>query len=367
MSISSYLDGEPSQLEDYQRFNVLMTSQIMRVFRILSVAAVVFGLALLPACSRTAGKLKVAFITNNPYDFWKIAEHGTEKARTDFDVDVEFKMPSGGGSAEEQHRIIEDLLTRGVKGIAISPNDAANQTEYFKKVSAQVPLITQDSDLPDASARRCYIGTDNYKAGRAVGELIKKAAPEGGKIVIYVGKLDVQNAVERRQGVLDELAGKEKDKGEPTESGRSYGKYVLLDTMTDDGNSDKCQEKVADTLNKYKDVRCLIGLWEYNPPAILRAVVAQGKQNQVAIVGFDENDETLEGIKQGHIVGTVVQDPFNFGYLAVKILAGLARGDNSVLDKQNMDAEHRIYVPHRVITKENVEAFHAELNKLKGK
>jgi ribose transport system substrate-binding protein len=339
----------------------------MKPLRIVGLAAAAMLLAFLPACNRNPGKIKVAFITNNPYDFWKIAERGTDKAKAELDVEVEFRMPSGGGSAEEQHRIIEDLLTKGVKGIAISPNDAMNQTEYFKKVSAQVPLITQDSDLPDTSARRCYIGTDNYKAGRAVGELIKRAVPEGGKIVIYVGKLDVQNAIERRQGVLDELAGKEKDKGDPAENGRSYGNYILLDTMTDDGNSDKCQEKVADTLNKYKDVRCLIGLWEYNPPAILRAVVAQGRQGQVAIVGFDENDETLQGIKQGYITATVVQNPFEFGYLAVKILAGLARGDHTVLDKETMDKDHRIYVPHRVIDKENVEAFHAELNKLKGK
>jgi ribose transport system substrate-binding protein len=339
----------------------------MKPLRYLGLAALALGLALLPACNRGPSRLKVAFITNNPYDFWKIAQRGTEKAQKDFDVDCEFRMPSGGGSAEEQHRIIEDLLTKGVKGIAISPNDAANQTEYFKKVSAQVPLITQDSDLPDPGARRCYIGTDNYKAGRAVGELIKKAAPGGGKIVIYVGKLDVQNAVERRQGVLDELAGKPKGQGEPAENGRAYGNYTLLDTMTDDGNSDKCQEKVADTLNKYKDVCCLIGLWEYNPPAILRAVVAQGRQGQVAIVGFDENDETLEGIKKGLIAGTVVQNPFEFGYQAVKILAGLARGDNAVLEKEHLDAERRLYVPHRVITRENVEAFHAELNKLKGK
>ena len=57
-----------------------------------------------------------------------------------------------------------------------------------------------------------YIGTHNYRAGRAVGELVTKAVPKGGKFAIFVGKMDVANAVERRQGVLDYLAGPKTEK-----------------------------------------------------------------------------------------------------------------------------------------------------------
>ncbi len=340
----------------------------MKWLRLCASATVALAAVLVPACNRAdSGRTGVAFITNNSYDFWKIAERGTQKAAQEFNVDVAFKMPASGGSAEEQRRFIEDLMSKGIKGIAISPNDAENQTQFLKTINAKIPLITQDSDVPDPSARRCYIGTDNYTAGRAVGELVKKAVPNGGQLVIYVGKLDVQNAQERRQGVLDELAGRERGKGDPAEKNHQYGKFTLLDTMTDDGKSEKCQANAEDTLVKFPEVACMVGLWEYNPPAILRAVRKQGKQGKVVIVGFDENDETLDGIKQGYVYATVVQNPFEFGYLAVKILAALARGDDSVLKGSQLDAEHRLYVPHRVITKENVEKFHKELNELKGK
>jgi ribose transport system substrate-binding protein len=347
----------------------------MKWLRLLSL--VCFGLlvASVPACKRDSGKTTVAFITNNSYDFWKIAERGTEKAAEEFNVEVDFRMPSGGGTSDEQRRIVEALLAKGVKGIAISPNDAENQTEFFKdKVSPHVPLITQDSDLPDTSARRCYIGTDNYKAGRAVGELVKKALPGGGTIAIFVGKLDVQNAVERRQGVLDELAGRKRDKFDldkidPKDAqDLKLGKYTLLETVTDNGSRDACQRKAAAVLSKPGGVDCMIGLWEYNPPAILKAVLNPQVKKKPVIIGFDENDETLEGIKQGQVAATVVQDPYQFGYQAIKILAGLARGDESVLkNRKDIDDKGRIFVPHRVITKENVDKFHAELNKLKGK
>src|SRR5260370_6949781 len=114
----------------------------------------VFWALPLPACKKDSGKTKVAFISNNSFDFWLIAEAGAKKAAKEFDVDLEFKMPAGGGSAEAQQQIIEDLLTKGVKGIATSPNDANNPVSFLKdKVSAKIPLITQDSDVPDPTAR----------------------------------------------------------------------------------------------------------------------------------------------------------------------------------------------------------------------
>jgi ribose transport system substrate-binding protein len=356
----------------------------MRPLRIVASLAVAAVIALLPACSRGPNKLTVAFISNNDYEFWRIAQRGTEKAAEDFDVAVEFKMPPGGGTPEAQRRFIEDLLAKGVKGIAISPNDARNQAEFLKEVNEKVPLITQDSDVPNPTARRCYIGTDNVAAGGAAGQLVKKAIPDGGKFVIYVGKLDVQNAVERRRGVVMELAGgeeqcrKELEQMERGEYPVRFGKYTLLDTMTDDGKQDVCRQKVDDTLVKYPDVKCVVGLWAYNPPAMLEGVRAAQKLGKVQIVAFDENEETLQGIKDGHIVGTVVQNPYEFGYQAVKILAALARGDDSIFqklrDEKKIDAQGRIFVPHRIVNKEGgpaplyvqVDQFHEQLKKLKG-
>jgi ribose transport system substrate-binding protein len=327
------------------------------------------ALLALPACGNKggsgysspkspAGAVKVAFISNNPYEFWTIARRGAEQAvrelkeKEKIDVDLEFHMPARG-TAAEQRAIIEDLLTKGVKGIAISVNDAANQADYYNELADKVPLITQDSDLPQGSKRLCYIGTNNVEAGKAAGELVKKVCPEGGKYVIYVGKLDVQNAQERRQGVIEVLS-----KG----ADGKEGKFNLLNTMTDDAKSEKCKSNVEDTLVKYPDVRCLVGLWAYNPPAMLAALKEKPDLlGKVAIVGFDENEETLQGIKEGHIYGTIVQQPFEFGRQSIIMLAKIAKGDKSMIPKDGI-----LYVPHKVITKDNVEQFHSELKKLKA-
>ncbi|HUY87490.1 MAG TPA: sugar-binding protein [Pirellulales bacterium] len=310
-----------------------------------------------PAGKGSSGdRPKLAFISNNPFEFWTIARKGTEKAAQEFNADVEFRMPAQGTPAE-QRQIIEDLLSKGVQGIAISPNDAENQASFLNEVAEQVPLLTQDSDLPPGSKRLAYIGTNNYLAGKAAGQLVKKALPKGGRVVIYVGKLDVQNAMERRQGVIDELAGKEDAEGP------DLGDFELLDTMTDNSMQENCKANVEDTLAKHggePETLCLVGLWEYNPPAMLAAVKGAGLEGKVHIVGFDENEETLKGIKDGHIVGSIVQQPFEFGYRSIKILAGVARGDKSVIPEGGI-----MYVDYQVITKENVKEFWDKLRELK--
>jgi ribose transport system substrate-binding protein len=307
-------------------------------------------------------KIKVGFVSNNAEEFWTIAEAGTQKAVDDLrkennvDVEVLFRRPLTG-TAAEQKDIIEDLMAQQVQAIAISVNDPVNQVDFLNRIADRIPVITQDNDAPD-SKRLCYIGTDNYKAGLAVGKMVKEVMSKGGAIAIFVGKPDPLNARQRRQGVLDALAGR-KDA-----SGPMYGDYRLLDTFYDDVDLKVAKDKAANALIQLQNESdvCLIGLWAYNPPAILSAVKDANKQGTVHIVGFDEMENTLIGIKDGYIHGTVVQQPFMFGYESVKLMTALARGDRSGLPKDGIK-----HVPHRVIKKDNVEEFHQKLKELLGK
>src|SRR4030095_1657868 len=97
----------------------------MRLFRITMVLVIVVSALVLPGCSPAAGpagKIKLAFVTNNAADFWTIARKGCEQADGELpNVEVEFKISDG--TAAEQRRIIDDLMAKGVSGIAISPVD----------------------------------------------------------------------------------------------------------------------------------------------------------------------------------------------------------------------------------------------------
>lgn len=293
-----------------------------------------------------AKTLKLAFVTNNSSDFWTIARRGVEKADAELmDVDAEFRLTADGTAAEQQ-RIVDDLLTKGVDGIAISPVDPQNQTALIDGAAKRTLVFTQDSDAPQ-TARTCYIGTDNVAAGRQAGQLIREALPDGGSIMLFVGKRDAQNARERIQGITETLAG---------------SNVKIIDVRTDDADDVRAKANAADTLVRYPDVKALVGLWSYNGPAILNAVREAGKQGRVRIVAFDEADETLAGVKEGTIHATVVQQPFEFGYQAMLRMAQAARGDRSFIPESK-----QIIVPTLVVNRANVEDFTKKINELRGR
>jgi ribose transport system substrate-binding protein len=292
------------------------------------------------------GAKRLAFVTNNASDFWTIARKGVEKADAELaDVTAEFKIPSDG-TAAEQKRIVDDLLAKGVEGIAISPVDPDNQTQLINDVAKQTLVFTQDSDAP-RSERACYVGTDNVAAGRQAGGLIKEALPSGGKIMGFVGKLDARNAAERLQGIKEALAG---------------SNVTIIDTRTDDTERVRAKANVSDTLVKHPDVAGLVGLWSYNGPAILNAVREAGKVGQVKIIAFDEEDETLAGIRDGAIYGTVVQQPFEFGYQAIKMMAQALAGDRS-----QIPANRQKFVETQIVKRDTVEEFTKKINGLRGR
>jgi ribose transport system substrate-binding protein len=260
-------------------------------------------------------------------------------------VDVEFRIPSDG-TAAEQRRIVDDLLAKGISGIAISPVDPANQTQMINEIAKQVLVVTQDSDAPQ-SDRACYLGTDNVAAGRQAGGLIKEALPQGGKIMVFVGKIDARNAQERFQGIKEALQG---------------SKIEILDVRTDDTDRVRAKSNVSDTLVKYVDVAGLVGLWSYNGPAILNAMKDTGRIGQVKIICFDEEDETLTGVKDGAIYATVVQQPYEFGYQSVHLMAKVVAGDPSAVP-----ANKQKIIPTLIIRQDNVAEFTTKINRLRGR
>jgi ribose transport system substrate-binding protein len=288
----------------------------------------------------------VDFITNASSDFWKIARKGCEKADTELtDVTVTFKT-TNTGATEEQNGLIRDALDRDeADAIAISVVDPIGQKKVINDAARRALIITQDSDAPD-SDRSLYLGADNRAAGRQAGELIKKALPQGGRIMVFVGKREVQNARERFEGLKESLQG---------------SKVEIIDLLTDDADAGRARENAYETLKKYPDIAGMVGLWSYNGPSILEALRPEGKLGQIKIVCFDDEKATLAAIKEGTIFGTVAQQPFEYGYQAIQMAGKILRGDRSVVP-----ASKTILIPTVVIQRNNVEEYTKKLNQLLG-
>lgn len=311
--------------------------------------------------SESDGTPVIAFVTNQIASFWNIAKVGCEDAGRELQVDVRVIMPAEA-TAVEQKRLVEDLLTSGVQAIAISPIDAANQLEQLNNWAEKVPLITQDSDAPD-SKRIMYIGMDNYLAGRMCGDLVKRALPDGGEVGIFIGRMEQDNSKRRRQGVIDALLDRPIDptRYDATDGEIKGDKYTIVGTITDQGKEDVAKRKAEDAITAYPGMDAMVGLFAYNPPQILQALQSQGKAGQIKVVGFDEDDATLQGIKDGLIEGTVVQNPYEYGYRSIEALKKILAGDQSFIPESKF-----VDIPARAITRENLDAFWEDLRAKRG-
>jgi len=289
----------------------------------------------------------VAFITNSTSDFWKIVRKGCDKADTELpDVSVVFKT-TNTGTIEEQNGLIRHALDADeADAIAISPIDPAGQKKVINDASKRALVMTQDSDAPDTD-RALYLGADNRAAGRQAGDLIKKALPQGGKIMVFVGKREVQNAQDRFEGLKESLQG---------------SNVIVIGLMTDDADAGNARNNAYEALQKNPDIAGMVGLWSYNGPAIVQALRPEGKLGKIQIVCFDDDRDTLAAIKDGSIFGTVAQQPFEYGYQAVKTAAQILKGDRSVIP-----ANKTILVPTVVIQKNNVDEYSKKLDQLLGK
>ena len=318
---------------------------------ILAAAAVLWGAGALRP------KPRVVLVTSDqPY--WDLVIKGAREAADQYDVHL--TVHRAKPDVESQTQIIRGLVDKKFAGIAVSPIDPAAQAAVLSEVAADHTLVTFDSDSP-ASSRLCFVGTDNYAAGRLCGQKVREVLPDGGEVVISIGNLDKENGQRRRQGVIDELLDrpfKPDQEMDPADSGPLKGpQHTVVATLIDGNDSAKAIELAAAALTANPKVKCVVGLNAYSTPAVLKALAQAGKLGQVQVVAFDNHADTLAGIGNGHVFATIVQDQFGCGFHTVRILAETARGNRS-----GLPMFQRRTLPVEVITKANLSTAYTQLN-----
>jgi ribose transport system substrate-binding protein len=291
-----------------------------------------------------AGTYKFAFVTNNSSDFWNIADKGVRKAEKELGIKAQVFRPLKTEVAEQQ-RIIEDIMVQNFDGMAICAINPDAMTPLLDRVAAKMPVVVHDSDAPK-SQRKAFVGTNNVEAGRLAGQAaiaaLEQAKISKGKVAMFVGRIDMQNSIDRKAGI-DETLGKKPG-------------IEILPIFLDGADRAKAKKNVEDALARYPDLVMVIGLWSYNGPAMVDAVRSSTRAKKPLIVAFDEEEETLKAVGDGLIFAAIVQKPFEFGYQSMKALKDVKDGKSipSVID-----------TGISTIKKDNLATFWAELREMK--
>jgi ribose transport system substrate-binding protein len=282
---------------------------------------------------------RLMFITNGTSDWWNAVEKGMRDGAQEFGAQVEMRRPDS--ESAQQIQKIEDVLSLpDVQGVAISVLEADSPGIADKMRDLQHAgkvVIAIDSD-GQKDARRAYIGTDNRKAGDVAGKVAQALRPQGGKTAVFVGTAAAANARERREGFF-------------AAAGSPFSQIEIFEDRTDHA---RAQTNVSTAISKYPDVGVFLGLWSYNAHFIAEEVAKFPElRKKATVVTFDMDELAVEDLAKGSIDATVCQNPYQMGYLAVRLLKACILKDQKTIDEMlpagidTIDTGVRVIVPNK--------------------
>jgi ribose transport system substrate-binding protein len=268
-----------------------------------------------PTSAAETTPVRVLFVTGGPGEYWDDAMRGARSAAEKFKVDIDVKSPASNENPSEQTAILERTDFTKINGLALSPLDADGQTPLINRIAQVSKVVTFDSDAPQSN-RSTFVGTNNYAAGQLAARVTRQALPDGGKVALLVVNLTKDNIIDRKSGFTDAVAA----------AGDESPKIDVVDILEDQGRSDQCAKNIRKALTHYRDLGGFVAMNGFQGPILVKTLREDSKLGELKLITFDDAAETIAGIEEGTIYATVVQDPYQFGYEAVRILAYLNRG-----------------------------------------
>lgn len=266
---------------------------------------------------------------DNP--FFDLVRDGCQKAAGELkDVKCLYIGPSAHTEAD-QLRIIDDLLTKGVAAMAISPSNAPAVANLLKRRKPSIPVITIDADVlaKDKVVRTSYVGTDNYELGVKLAEQLKAAKPKGGTVCLVMGGAAADNINQRAQGSRDVLAGA---KGLERLKGEGGWTEISGCPLYTNDDAALAVQMMADVLtaNPKLDAFIAEGGWpQFAPQAYAQLTdqyLARIKSGDLALMVADTLPPQIQALKEGRSQVQIGQRPFEMGYRAMFVMHDLANG-----------------------------------------
>src|SRR3954467_14286900 len=214
----------------------------------------------------------IAIITSGEGPYWDRVEEGAKKAADQYDLKV--NVIRCKTDMQAQMEAIKAALADKYDGIAVSPISPTGEAAALAEIAGTSTLVTLDSDS-QVARRLCFVGTDNYDAGRTVAQLVRQAIPDGGEVIISIGNAEKQNTQRRRQGVIDELLERpfEPDRPmDPIEEPLKGPKFTVISTIVDNAEAGTTSEMTTKAIKDHPNIKAAVGLLSYSAIALLRGV-----------------------------------------------------------------------------------------------
>ena len=249
------------------------------------------------------------------HEFWKSIHAGAARAAQELGVDIIWKGPQKEDDRAQQITVVEDVISRGVKGIVLAPLDDRALTSPVRDAAREnIPVIVIDSGL-QGQDYVSFVATDNYKGGvlaaRRMAELLK------GKGDIFLIRYQEGSAstMERERGFLE------------TVQKEFPGLNLLVKDQYTGATTETAFQLAENLLSRFPKVQGIFCPNESSTFGMLRALQEYDQAGKVFFVGFDSSPKLVQGLRDGHLHGLIHQNPVKMGLLGVSLMVKHLRGE----------------------------------------
>lgn len=236
------------------------------------------------------------------HPIWLVAKEGFEDACRDLGIQGDWVGPQGI-SPEEMAKLIETAVAQNADGIitqGLVPAEPVNLA-----IDAGIPVLVVDSDISDAAGRLAYIGKDNAIQAQLIHDEVAKKLDENTPIscAVQVAALNYEVAYEEIETLKDAFAD-------------WPGGFEVVNIS--ESKSDKLTSTNAwqNTFQTYPDINLAVSFAAEAGPACANVVTEMNLKDQILVFAVDDEEETLDLIRDGAIDGTVAVSFYNYGYQA---------------------------------------------------
>jgi ribose transport system substrate-binding protein len=289
----------------------------LRVYQLALVALILS--AIFSACNTNETKdpeITIAVIPKGTtHIFWESVHAGAIKASVELDVDINWVGPEKEDDRQQQIAVVDNQVLSGVSGIVLAPLDAMALRRPVKDaVRRNIPVIIIDSGLQESEdVYTSFIATDNREGGRIAGREMGKFLDGKGRVVLLRYMEGSASTANREEGFLESLK-------------EFPGITIVSDEQYAGATRSQAQQASENLLLRFKDAQGTLridGIFCPNASStygMLQALRRQRQTGKVIFIGFDSDDPLVIGLEKGEIHGLVVQNPFQMGFLGVKIM-----------------------------------------------
>lgn len=268
-------------------------------------------------------------------EYWRLIERGAKEAAAEHDIYLEYVGPLKADN-DQLLKLLDRMISVKVDGIITQGVEGQRFVDLVQKgIERGIPIIAVDTDVK-SSARKAYVGTDNFFAGQLAGKTVIDNTTGEQYVGIVTGRFDAINQQERLAGFKDAIQATDRihivgiHESNITQIGAAQATYSLL--------------------KEYPSITVLVGLSALDGIGMVEGLHEIAPNKDVYMIAFDILPETLKLIRTGKINATIAQYPEEMGYEAIEAMIQLQQ--HSLLDSE-------IFTRTIVVEKENSDAFFA--------